>query len=267
MRASSRVRLTTQESHGRYIVVSKAFADALPLGSSLSIGTVPSNGSYEDASRYRIAAFVNVEAIEDLDGQNMKVHLSGEALDVPANTGVATLWWRNGSCDQVLGTFGAPYEEGLQDGRSPFRFQNCEFMLGLEEIVGNMYFRSNEPVLASDIPLGSGEITWTPPSPPIINSWREERYISDYAFERDYCVPTGLGGTSTTGYCVALRPEYWAYNRGSNPYIVGGNFADGTDVAGVGSVRATPRIGQNCGSLIGSRLSSIGRSEVKTDGE
>lgn len=256
---------TTTDSEAGYIIVDKTFADKLPLGCCLSLGTIPADGSYQIASRYSKGAFVVVEAIQDIDGANTKISISGDVGAISAGVGVGTLWWRNGSCDQVLGTFGAPYESGLTDNRAPFRFQNCEFGLGLEEIISNVHFRSGTAAIASSIPKGSGDIEWVVPGisggcygiPTIRTS-----YTADYRYSRFYCAPFNAGASSTTGFCAMLYSESGGYN----PYITGGSFASSADYAGVGFVRAYPRMGQQFGAMVGSRLSAIGRSEVVWNG-
>lgn len=254
---------TTQDSEAGCIVVDKAFADKLPLGCCLSLGAIPADGSYQAASRYSKGAFVVVEAVEDIDDANTKISISGDVNAISAGVGVGTLWWRNGSCDNVLGTFGVPYEEGLTDGKVPFRFQNCETMLGLEELVSNVYSQTGSMVIASSIPLGTGDITWsTVPENFRDSGSHTPYYIADYAFGGSLCMPRPAGGSSTTGYCVEYRPEGWSYNRGYNPLAISGSFADGADIAGIGSVRADIRIAMSFGPLTGSRISAIGRSEV-----
>ncbi len=255
--------VTTQSASGSCVIVSKAFADALPLGACLSVGVIPSDNSYQTAARYSKAAFASVQSLEDVDAENTKIHISGDPIDTTAGYGVGTLWWRNGSCDSVLGTFGTPYEEGLTDGKTPFRFQNCETMLGLEELVANVYSQAGPMVIASSIPLGSGEITWSATPDNFSGSGRRQpHYIADYAFGGSLCMPSYTGGSSTTGYCVEYRPENWAYNKGNNPLAVNGSFADGVDIAGIGSIRSEPRTAMSFGALTGSRISAIGRSEV-----
>ena len=159
----------------------------------------------------------------------------------------------NGLCDNVKGTFGTPSTEDLTNGLSAFRFQNQEFMHGLNEMAMNIYVSNYSIYIAKDVNLctgidgGSGwEQIGTIP--------QGNGFISDYKVIDGASIPSGINATSTTGYMVYL----WT-NNGTTSWGTCGYCKEDTDKHGIGHVTAWfgPQASTN---TFGTRISSIGHS-------
>lgn len=236
---------------GKTVTVSATNGTNLKVGSYVHVGTSNDVGV---ATGRSIACAVRVLDIE-ISGDNAIVSLDLDK-DITTASGnyLNTCWYRNGSCDDVLGTYGCFDLEGMTDNKAPFRFQNIEWQLGIYEVCTDIYLNSRNVYIAPDVTACSGINTddgWTNVGAvPSSNSC-----IKDYTTAHGARFPRSVGATSTTGYMTS----FWQ-NTGSKEWLVGGNFAD-ADSCGVGYVDAGSDV-SIAYWYFGGRASTVGHSAI-----
>lgn len=233
------------ETGVKRVILTDAQAAYIEVGSRISVGDGTQTDRYY-APMHSVAKSAKVVSKTALGNGNTAVNLDLAAtIDVPATSHVVTMPWGNGSCDSVLGTFGAPTQAGLTNGKFPFKFQNIEYQLGLYETVCNMYSTATvvdgvathvwriapDVAACSGINAGGGWDTLATQTSGSINNWR---YIKDYKTEQGARVPESVNGTSTTGYMTAWYPSA---GSGDREHLVGGYLNNGA-VAGCGCVNS-----------------------------
>ena len=256
------------ESGVKRVVLSDAQAANIITGSSVAVGSyTAANKDRGQATVSDIALATKVLSKVALGDGTTALNLDlTETIDVPEGALVSTMPWRNGSCDNVLGTFGSQTAAGLTNGKMPFRFQNIELELGVYEVVCNMY---SNAVVSDGVALHTWWIAPNVSACTGINKaagWEALaqqtegasggwRYIKDYAHEHGAMVPAGVGGTSTTGVRVGWYPSASTADRET---LVGGAL-DGGASAGVGCVASNNALASaNWG--FGGRSSAIGHA-------
>ncbi|NGM17713.1 hypothetical protein GMI70_06875 [Eggerthellaceae bacterium zg-893] len=246
-------QVTVGQTAAKSVVVSKANAEKTDVGCFVSVGTAT---SYTDASSYSLAELAQVKAIEPYDENNSRLVLD-VARAITTTTDNKVIGWkaRSGSCDAVLGTFGTLSEDVAKNGKAPFRFQNCEWLLGVYEAVMNMYHTGDTAYVAPDAKACAaqdGKTGWTALSQKVPTT---SGYIGDYAVERGAMVPKDASATSTTGYNV-----YIYSTTGTCSWLVGGDCGSLSDF-GPGFVDAYGSLGDS-GSDVGGRSSCIGKAAL-----
>ncbi len=256
------------ETGVKRVILTDAQAANIEIGSSLSIGDGTQTDRYQ-AAMHSIAKSAKVLSKTALGSGKTAINLELAAdIDVPATAAAVTMPWRNGSCDGVLGTFGAPTEAGLTNGKFPFKFQNTEWIQGLYIVLHNMTSynsvvnneQKHEWYIApdvSDCTANNQSTGWTKLAQVTVatsqNAWN---YIEDYTSEKGARVPQNVGGTSTTGFMTAWHPG--ATSSAARETLVGGDLNVGAP-AGVGCVPSHRGLGSTYW-FIGGRSSTIGHS-------
>lgn len=249
------------------VLLTDAQAANILVGSTLSIGTRSANNSDRNqATMHDVAKGCKVlSKVAQGDGTTA-INLDIAEIDVAETYWVSTMPWYNGTCDGVLGTFGARTADALTNGKEPFRFQNIELEMGCYEVVANMY--SNAAVAdgvathtwyvapnvsdTTGLNKGSG---WTALAQQTAGATGNWRYVKDYAHEQGAMVPSAVAGTSTTGWCSAWYPSAGAGDRET---LVGGALDNGAH-AGVGCV-PSPYTLSRAYWYFGGRSSAIGHA-------
>ncbi|MRX82263.1 hypothetical protein [Eggerthella guodeyinii] len=254
------------ESGVKRVVLTDVQAAYIEIGSRISIGDGTQTDRYY-APMHSIAKSAKVVSKASLGNGQTAVNLDlASAIDVAAGSHIVTMAWGNGSCDGVLGTFGAPTAAGLTNGKFPFKFQNQEWQLGLYEVACDMYSTATVADgvathtwrIAADVDActginaGNGWVTLDTHTSGSINNWR---YIKDYKTEKGARVPENVDGTSTTGYASAWYPSQAA---GDREHLVGGPLSSGA-LAGVGCAASNYALSL-AGWYVGGRSSGLGHS-------
>lgn len=265
-------QVAAAETGVKRVLLTDAQAANIEVGSSLSVGTCSANNSDRNqATMHDVAKCAKVLSKEALGNGKTAVYLDLDAtIDVAATYYVSTMPWRNGSCDGVLGTFGAPTAAGLTNGKFPFKFQNCEFLPGLYTVVMNMHsvnsvsgdVQKHTWWIAPDVsncPSNNEGTGWTKLDGETVaatqNAWN---YIKDYGSEKGAPFPASVGGTSSTGYRTAWHPG--STTAQSRELLVGGALSYGA-VAGVGCAHSGNAL-SSASWYFGGRSSTIGHSAL-----
>lgn len=238
-------------STGRSVTVASASAASFRVGSYVNVGTALDSTSAATAS---IAHAVRITAIEITDNTaEISLELDDD-ITVAANNWIISTHYRNGSCDDILGTYGCFDEDGMTDGMAPFRFQNVEWQLGLDEVMPCMISQDNMYYIAPDITVPADTNPLNPGWTSIGEGPGGGNYIKDYATVRGARIPVTVGATSTTGYMVLGNDS--TTRRG---VLIGGDMSNAAQ-NGVGRLNARA-VMENYGPQYGSRPTSIGRSK------
>ena len=265
-------QVAAAETGVKRVILTDAQAANIEVGSSMSVGTRSAgNSDRNQATMHDVAASAKVLSKVPLGDGKTAVYLDLDAtIDVAATYYASTMPWRNGSCDGVLGTFGAPTAAGLTNGKFPFKFQNCEFLPGLHTVVMNMHsvnsvsgdVQKHAWWIATDVsncPSNNEGTGWTKLDGETVaatqNAWN---YIKDYGSEKGAPFPASVGGTSSTGHRTAWHPG--STTAQSRELLVGGSLDNGA-YAGVGCARSNSALSSASWS-IGGRSSTIGHSAL-----
>ena len=256
------------ESDVKRIVLTDAQAANVEIGSSLSVGDNSQADRYY-ASIHSIAKSAKVVSKTPLGSGRTAINLELDAtITTTATTRVTSMPWRNGTCDNVLGTFGARTTAALTNGKEPFKFQNVEWELGLYETICNMFSTSVNADgknthtfhIAPDVSACTGVnhgAGWTDLEQTTVGNNNQWLYIKDYASEKGANVPKEVAGTSTTGYMTAWHSGNGAGDRET---LVGG-YLDNGAIAGVGCVDSSLALSL-ANWNIGGRSSAIGHAAL-----
>jgi len=243
-------------------IVTDAQAANIILGSSVSVGATgrAANDTVKCAKVLSKTALGNGNTAINLD--------LASNVDIASTDKLVTMPWRNGTCDGILGTFGARTTAALTNGKEPYRFQNIEYNLGIWEVLCDMFsicsdasgLPKHEWYVAPDVSACSsvnGSTGWTKLNTATTaatnNAWN---YIKDQACERGARFPSNVGGSSTQGYCTAWHPGSAA--SASRELVVGGSLGGGA-YAGAGCAASDHSL-SGTGWGIGGRSSAIGHS-------
>lgn len=261
-------QVAAAEEGVKRVLLTDAQAANILVGSALSVGTRSNNNSDRgQATMHDIAKCAKVVSKTAQGDGTTAINLDLEtAVNIEETYWVSTMPWPNGSCDNVLGTFGAKTPAGLTNGTMPFKFQNVEWNLGIWETMCNMYSTSVNANgknthtwhIAPDVSQCSGlnaGAGWTNLDQQTVGNNNQGLYIKDYKEEKGARVPEAVGGTSTTGFCTAWHS---GSGSGDRETLVGGLLGNGAD-AGVGCVGSNHALGVAHWG-IGGRSSAIGHS-------
>lgn len=259
-------QVAAAEEGVKRVLLTDAQAANILVGSSLAVGS-SSATDRSTAAMHDIAKCAKVlSKVAQGDGTTAINLDLAEDVDILATYYVNTMPWRNGTCDGVLGTFGARSSAALTNGKEPFRFQNCEWNLGIYETICDMYSKcaisdtiathtwyiAPDVSQCSAIDTGAGWTALTQQTSGTKNGWRS---IKDYKDEKGARVPENVGGTSTTGYMTSI---YLSGSAGDRETLVGGTLDNGA-AAGVGCVLSHNALSDAYWHF-GGRSSAIGHS-------
>ena len=216
---------TVQEADAERIIISKAQANNLVVGSCVSIGnatTLSGSNPNNDRGQAGIHAKANrvlITKIEEYDSENSAVYVDNGGVKfstantvvsgVDCPTVISTMPWWTGSCDNVLGSCGSPNNN--TNGKEPYVLFGVEYAHGQYEVCGNAKMDITNGVMRAMLCYDSTKISGTKGDPNYVpvgytvkltdNSWK---YISVLGFDADnpmarYGVETDA--SSSTGYC------------------------------------------------------------------
>ena len=128
---------TVAESSTTRVVVAKANADQVVVGSSMILGT--HTGTLNDRGNgYNFDVFDSATVLRkaDVDDSNVAIYFDVAKPFTTATTYLlSSVPWRTGACDAVEGD-GSP--TSCTDSRQPFTVQGIELGLGMYEVLGNV---------------------------------------------------------------------------------------------------------------------------------
>lgn len=143
---------TVAESNTTRVVVAKAKADQIVIGSSMILGT-HTGTSNDRGYGYNYDVFDAATVIKKVavDDSNTAIYFDVAKPFTTATTYLlSTVPWRAGACDAVEGD-GSP--TSCTDSKQPFVIQGIELGLGMYEILGNVLIEYT----------GSGTVVWVNP--------------------------------------------------------------------------------------------------------
>ena len=140
---SYQYKASVAESDTNRVIIAKASANNLVVGSCCSLGTNPNGEASRDRGNSDTRDIFHLERItkiEDYDTNNSAVYFEGiEPFTTTTNSLLSTMPWWTGSCDNIQGD-GSPVSGN--SGKYPFTMQGIELMLGMNEIIGNVVVKN-----------------------------------------------------------------------------------------------------------------------------
>lgn len=263
---SYQYKASVAESDTNRVIIAKASANNLVVGSCCSLGTNPNGEASRDRGSSDARDIFHLERItkiESYDSNNSAVYFEGiEPFTTTTNSLLSTMPWWTGKCDSVQGD-GSPASGN--SNKYPFTMQGIELMLGMYEIMGNVVVKNtgdgwkaylnhdsrNEKTaytasvyddIGLKIPTDSTD------------SWKYPSYCKDFG---GLISSDNTGGSQSTGMCDGIYTNKLS-TTGEREWLSFGNL---WDWASAGLFYASLNGGLwnawwNCGS----RLSFIGRS-------
>ena len=133
--------VTVAESNVTRVIISKANAANLLVGSACMLGTHTGNNDRNTASNYDVFDGLKILKIEDYDANNSAVYFDAAATFTTAvGYFLSSSPWHTGACDAVEGD-GSPFNP--LSGCEPFVMQGIELGHGLYEILGDVILYSD----------------------------------------------------------------------------------------------------------------------------
>lgn len=228
---------TVAESDTTRVIIAKASAANLVVGSSVSLGTSRSSNSVLDSTR--------ILSIEDYDNANSAVYLDVvSTFNTSTDLHLSTMPWHSGACDGVLGLDGTRTEAGRTNGKEPCVIQGIEIMTGSYEVMsdsvckydaeGAHIMRVYDTTLAStSAPTSDYVDTGAKLFQGATDAWH---YAEDYEEHDGMLVPAGGSASATTGVGDAQYTKANTYVGVIELLSVGGLVYGGADGLGCLSV-------------------------------
>ena len=263
---SYQYKASVAESDTNRVIIAKASANNLVVGSCCSLGTNP-NG---DASRDRgnsdtrdIFHLERITKIESYDSNNSAVYFEGiEPFTTTTNSLLSTMPWWTGKCDSVQGD-GSPASGN--SSKYPFTMQGIELMLGMYEIMGNVVVKNTGDGWKAYLNHDSrnektaytasvyDDIGLKLPTDST-DSWKYPSYCKDFG---GLISSDNTGGSQSTGMCDGIYTNKLS-TTGEREWL---SFGCLWDRANAGLFYAYLNDGlSSAWWVFGSRLSFIGRS-------
>lgn len=217
----------TVASTGNKVILAKANAANLVVGSCVSVGDATGKADYDRGNAYmhNIADSAMITAITPVDDNNSAVYLDCGSITTKVGMYVSTMHWRTGSTSKVLGYDGSPVSN--TDGKNICKINEIEILNGGYSVCGNAvnimstsaagattvttYYTDNAKNLTTDLTKIKRQYKVAGSFPATNNAWL---YIKDMVVDpvSGYMVPKSFGGGDTT---------YWAdgYHTGENPAV------------------------------------------------
>lgn len=215
----------TAASTGNKVILAKADAANLVIGSCVSVGDATGKTDYDRGNAYmhNIADSAMITAITSVDDNNSAVYLDCGSIITKVGMYVSTMHWRTGSTNKVLGYDGSPVSN--TDGKNICKINEIEILNGGYSVCGNainimstsaagattvtMYYTDDARKLTTDTSKIKQQYKVAGTFPATNNAWL---YIKDMIVDpvSGYMVPKSFGGGDKT---------YWAdgYHTGQNP--------------------------------------------------
>lgn len=267
----------TVASTGNKVILAKANAANLVVGSCVSVGDATGKADYDRGNAYmhNIADSAMITAITPVDDNNSAVYLDCGSITTKVGMYVSTMHWRTGSTSKVLGYDGSPVSN--TDGKNICKINEIEILNGGYSVCGNAvnimstsaagattvttYYTDNAKNLTTDLTKIKRQYKVAGSFPATNNAWL---YIKDMVVDpvSGYMVPKSFGGGDTT---------YWAdgYHTGENPAVgaesarellLRGNLYHG-GVAGPACVPANNGVSRQWWCLLGTLSPNAVRGE------
>ena len=217
-------KASVQEADVERIIITKAQAANLVVGSSVSIGNATTlsgdspNIDRANSGMHAKANRVVITAIEDYDESNSAVYVDNGGTkfstastmingSVESPTYISTMPWKTGACDNVLGSCGSPVSN--TNSKYPYILFGVEMFLGFWEIISNVILKITShvmvPYICYDCTKLATSVTedYKAVGYSVVNTQATYKYISKLGYDPDNpCVrhAVEVNATSSTGY-------------------------------------------------------------------
>lgn len=245
-------KASVQEADVERIIITKAQAANLVVGSSVSIGnatTLSGDSPNIDRSNSGMHAKANrvvITAIEDYDESNSAVYVDNGGTkfstastmingSVESPTYISTMPWKTGACDNVLGSCGSPVSN--TNSKYPYILFGVEMFLGFWEIISNVILKITShvmvPYICYDCTKLATSVTedYKAVGYSVVNTQATYKYISKLGYDPDNpCVrhAVEVNATSSTGYGDGHYTENLdEASDTTREWLSGGSLADG----------------------------------------
>lgn len=273
---------SVQEADVERIIITKAQAANLVVGSSVSIGnatTLSGDSPNIDRSNSGMHAKANrvvITAIEDYDESNSAVYVDNGGTkfstastmingSVESPTYISTMPWKTGACDNVLGSCGSPVSN--TNSKYPYILFGVEMFLGFWEIISNVVLKITShvmvPYICYDCTKLATSVTedYKAVGYSVVNTQATYKYISKLGYDPDNpCVrhAVEVNATSSTGYGDGHYTEYLdEASDTTREWLSGGNLSSGANAGRFCATLNSALSGANWSSA--ARLSASGR--------
>lgn len=237
-------RPTVAEQNVNRVIVAKANADKIPVGSSMMFGTNTSgNNDRGQTTSFDIFDGAKITKIETYDSSNSAIYFEDiSPFSTETTYLLSTAPWVCGACDSVSGD-GSP--TNCTSGREPFTIQGIELGHGMYEVLGNVILSNDdstgwkvyinhdsqkEATLITDDYIDTG-IKY---DAGVADGWHYRQYPKTV---NGLMLSLGDGATSSSGICDGM---YHLKNSttGTREWLSLGNLGNGS-VAGLWCVVGT----------------------------
>lgn len=245
-------KASVQEADVERIIITKAQAANLVVGSSVSIGnatTLSGDSPNIDRSNSGMHAKANrvvITAIEDYDESNSAVYVDNGGTkfstastmingSVESPTYISTMPWKTGACDNVLGSCGSPVSN--TNSKYPYILFGVEMFLGFWEIISNVILKITShvmvPYICYDCTKLATSVTedYKAVGYSVVNTQATYKYISKLGYDPDNpCVrhAVEVNATSSTGYGDGHYTENLdEASDATREWLSGGTLLDG----------------------------------------
>ena len=246
-------KASVQEADVERIIITKAQAANLVVGSSVSIGnatTLSGESPNIDRSQSGMHAKANrvvITAIEDYDESNSAVYVDNGGTkfstastmingSVESPTYISTMPWKTGACDNVLGSCGSPVSN--TNSKYPYILFGVEMFLGFWEIISNVILKITSHVMVPDICYDCTKLATSVTEDykavgySVVNTQATYKYISKLGYDPDNpCVrhAVEVNATSSTGYGDGHYTENLdEASDATREWLSGGNLNNGS---------------------------------------
>lgn len=247
-------KASVQEADVERIIITKAQAANLVVGSSVSIGnatTLSGDSPNIDRSNSGMHAKANrvvITAIEDYDESNSAVYVDNGGTkfstastmingSVESPTYISTMPWKTGACDNVLGSCGSPVSN--TNSKYPYILFGVEMFLGFWEIISNVILKITShvmvPYICYDCTKLATSVTedYKAVGYSVVNTQATYKYISKLGYDPDNpCVrhAVEVNATSSTGYGDGHYTENLdEASDATREWLSGGSLAHGAN--------------------------------------
>ena len=263
---SYQYKASVAESDTNRVIIAKASANNLVVGSCCSLGTNPNGEASRDRGNSDTRDIFHLERItkiESYDSNNSAVYFEGiEPFTTTTNSLLSTMPWWTGKCDSIQGD-GSPASGN--SSKYPFTMQGIELMLGMYEIMGNVVVKNTGDGWKAYLNHDSrnektaytasvyDDIGLKLPTDST-DSWKYPSYCKDFG---GLISSDNTGGSQSTGMCDGIYTNKLS-TTGEREWRSFGNLRDGA-FAGLFCANLGSGL-SNAWWYFGSRLSFIGRS-------
>ena len=223
-----------EESDVKRIIISKANAKNLLVGSYVSIGYGTSYNGTVDLDRgrsgnpHKYADDVKILKIEDYDEDNSAVYVDAPAAfstvpvaitdSLTSKIYLSTMQWQTGACDEILGPDGSP--TNCISGKEPFVLSGVELGHGGYTVISDIIMSgvydsdadtySQTPYIVNDNRKMTTKLTddYAKLGFAVPNTSANWRYISKEGYDSRYPFaqfPVEIAGSSSTGLCDGVH--------------------------------------------------------------